>query len=263
MSSIEAIIKQLYHKHKKSYLSSYGGDVAISLVLLYLFSLSITYFYVLNHIPELQKKWPKEKCNPLYMPFAGLVLKNSNKTNLQAISDNFNGCIQNILESVAQDALAPLYYAKQVAIDTTKEAGQANQSIRSFFNNIRTDIQNTSENISGRTLNIMMPPTQWFIYLKDFFARMQGIYTASTYTMFGGYLTLRASMLYLLHTIVVVILVALCVSIAAMLFIPFVGWALAAPVIALFMAIMIPTIPIIIQVNRSFAADQTTDMPHW
>ena len=263
MSSIETIIKQLYNKHKNSYLSSYGGDVAISLILLYIFALSITYFYVLNHIPYLQKKWPTEKCNPLYMPFAGLVQKKSHKTNLEAISDNFSGCIDNLLHSVTADALAPIYYAKQVAIDTTKEAGKANQSVRSFFNNVRNDIQNTTENISGRTLNIMIPPTQWFIYLQDFFAKMQGVYAASTYTMFGGYLALRASMLYMIHIIIVIILVALCVSIATLLFIPFIGWALSAPLIAMFIAIMLPTIPIIIQINRSFAADQTTNMPHW
>ena len=91
MSSIQDIINLLYLKHKKSYLSSYGSDILFSIIIIYIYSVAITYYYVKNHLPQLRKNWPKDRCNPLYMPFASLVLKNNKDSANKVIEDNFNG----------------------------------------------------------------------------------------------------------------------------------------------------------------------------
>lgn len=263
MSSIQDIINLLYLKHKKSYLSSYGSDVFFSIIIIYIYSVAITYYYVKNHIPQLRKNWPKDRCNPLYMPFASLVLKNSKDPANKIIEDNFSGCINNILQSIAQDALAPIYYAKRLAQEGVDDSIKAVDSIRGFFNTVRNDITDTAKSISGRTLNVMIPPTRMAITTKDSLWRIKGVYTSGIYMMIGSYLTMKSAIMIIIHILVAVILVALVATIVGLLFIPFIGWGLAAAPIALATAIMIPTVPIIIKFNNIFQGNQSTSMPHW
>lgn len=263
MSSIQDIINLLYLKHKKSYLSSYGSDIIFSIVIIYIYSVAITYYYVKNHIPQLRKNWPKDRCNPLYMPFASLVVKNSKDTANKIIEDNFSGCINNILHTIAQDALAPIYYAKKLAQEGVDDAIKAVDSIRGFFNTIRNDITDTAKSISGRTLNVMIPPTHMAITTRDSLWRIKGVYTSGIYMMIGTYITMKSAIMGIIHILVIVILVALVASIVGLLIIPFIGEALAAPLIALAIAIMVPTVPIIIKFNNIFQGNQSTSMPHW
>jgi len=263
MSSIQDIINLLYLKHKKSYLSSYGSDIVFSIIIIYIYSVAITYYYVKNHLPQLRKNWPKDRCNPLYMPFASLVLKNNTDPANKVIEDNFSGCINNILHSIAQDALAPIYYAKKLAQEGVDDAIKAVDSIRGFFNTIRNDITDTAKSISGRTLNVMIPPTHMAITTRDSLWRIKGVYTSGIYMMMGTYLTMKSAIMAIIHILVVVILVSLVASIVGLLFIPFIGEALAAPLIALAIAIMVPTVPIIMKFNNIFQGNQSTSMPHW
>ena len=263
MRNIQDIINLLYLKHKNSYISSYGSDVLISIIIIYIYLIAITYYYVKIHIPQLRKSWPKNRCNPLYIPFASLVLKNSNKSANKAIEDNFSGCIQNILESIAQDALAPIYYAKQLAQEGVDDAVNAVNSIRGFFNTVRNDITDTAKSISGRTLNVMIPPTHMAITTRDSLWRVKGVYTSGIYSMIASYLTMKSAIMVIIHILVIIILVPLVATIVALLMIPFIGQTAAAALIALATAIMIPTVPIIIKFNNIFQGHQSTSMPHW
>jgi hypothetical protein len=263
MSSIQDIINLLYLKHKKSYLSSYGTDILFSIVIIYIYSVAITYYYVKNHLPQLRKNWPKNRCNPLYMPFASLVLKNSKDPANKIIEDNFSGCINTILHSIVQDALAPIYYAKKLAQEGVEDAVNAVDSIRGFFNTIRNDITDTAKSISGRTLNVMIPPTHMAITTRDSLWRIKGVYTSGIYMMIATYLTMKSAIMGIIHMLVIVILVSLVATIVGLMAIPFVGWGLAAIPIALAIAIMIPTVPIIIKFNNIFQGNTSTNMPHW
>lgn len=261
--TINNIIKLLYHEYEKSYLSSYGIDIIISIITIFIFLVLITYLWVLNHVPKLRSEWTSKRCNPIYMPFAHMVKKNSDVSPSISIQNNFNYCINNLLHTIANDALAPIYYAKHVASKTMEESLDAVHSIRAFFNNIRNDIANTSSNISGRTLNVMMPLMEMAITIKDSLSRIKGVYSSGIYFMMGTYLTMKSTIRFIIHMIVVVILITLVGIISGLIAIPFVGWGLATLPIALATAIMIPTVPIILKFNNIFKDNVSSDMPHW
>jgi hypothetical protein len=263
MSNIEEIINKLYKQHKNSYISGYGTDVVISIVIIYIYLAIISRYYLLNHLPEIRSKWPTQRCNPLFMPFAGIVVKDSNKTKNQLIEENFSFCIQNILQSIAQDALAPIYYARKIANDAMNESVQAAHSVRSFFSTMRHEIADITSNISGRTLNVMIPILHMFVTTRDSISRVKGVYTAGIYTMMGSYMLMKSTILNILNIIVNVILAGLVGTIVGLLVIPFVGWALAAPLIGMATAIMIPVLPIIVKFDNVFKGGFSTSLPHW
>ena len=103
---IKSTIINLYTKN--GYYERYGVDVIVSFIIIYSFILCITYFHVMNHLPILRKNWPANKCNPIYIPFAGHVIKDSDKSKLDIVGDNFNSCVQNVLISISDNAFAPI-----------------------------------------------------------------------------------------------------------------------------------------------------------
>ena len=263
MSEIQTILKSVQNYHKKSFILSYGGDLAISILTIYIFLIAILYYYVINHIPIIRKKWPTQKCNPLYMPFAGLVLKKTNKSSAKLIEENFAGCVHNILYSIAQDALAPIYYAKKTSVEAIDEAVKSVHNIRAFFNKIRNDITDTVESVMGRTLNVMIPPLHLAVKTKDSLSKVKGLYSSGIYFTMANYIMMQSLFKNIIHIIVTVILISIVGIIVGLLFIPFIGEALAAPLIALAIAIIVPTVMIIVKINNIFKMNISSDMPHW
>jgi len=263
MNNIQNILnKHLYQNHS-SYISKYGIDIVITIIIIFMYSIFITYHYVKNHIPQIKKTWPMNKCNPLYMPFASLVLENNTQSSLKVIENNFNGCIENILQSTIQESLEPIYYIKSLTASITSELLESINSIRGFFNNFRNDITDTVQNISGRTLNVMIPPMQMAITTKDSLSKIKAIYTSGIYAMINIYLIIKSTILGIINIIISVVFISLVATIVALLFVPFFGWALAAIPIALAIGITIPIIPIIIKYNNIFQGNITTELPHW
>ena len=193
-----------------------------------------------------------EKCNPLYLPFAGLVVKNSKKTNNQLVEENFHACITNILTSITQDALKPIYYANSVATKSMQDASNATQAIRSLFNRVRTDFQDTAEDVYGRGLNITIPFVQMAIVMKNVLGQVHGLFTTALYVTMGSYMTLYTAIMSIINIVITVILLALGLSILAVIFIPFVGEAMAAPIIAMFVAIVVFMMPIVYMMEDAF-----------
>lgn len=242
---IHNTINSVYNKKNQGYFSLYGVDLIIALTIIYIFSVASMYFYVINHIPQLRENWATQKCNPLYLPFASMVVKDSNKSNSELIEDNFQACITNILNSIANEALKPLYYINNVAHKVVGDASNAQQSSRSVFNRVRVDIQNVSEDIYGRALNIMLPMMRQMVIMKNILGQVHGLFTTMLYVTMGTYITMYSTIMTIINIVITVSLVALTTSILAVIFIPFIGWALAAGPIALFIVIIIMLMPIV------------------
>ena len=80
MRNIVDSLKILYTKD--SYYKKYGKDAIIAIGIIYIFLAIGFYFHILNHIPGIRQNWPKNRCNPLYLPLAGIIMKDPKKTNI-------------------------------------------------------------------------------------------------------------------------------------------------------------------------------------
>jgi hypothetical protein len=103
----------------------------------------------------------------------------------------------------------------------------------------------------GRLINIMVPLQQVIIKVRDLFGKVQGVMTAGLYTLFGAYMTLQTLIGAIIQGLVT-ILVIIAATIAALIIlaaIPVVG-EFVIPIliadIAIFIAICVPTIIIIV-----------------
>lgn len=175
-------------KKNQGFLSKYGLDLIISIIIIYIFLVFTFYFYAMNHLPYLKKNWEVNKCNPIYIPFAGFVVKDKNKSNIEIVGENFTYCTQNILTSIVGDAFAPIYYIVNLVSEAIQDITGAINTVRGMFSKIRTNITDTTTNISGRTLNTMLPVSTITTNIKDMIGKTYGSLLSSFYTLFSVFL---------------------------------------------------------------------------
>lgn len=240
MDNIFVKINNLYNK--KGFFARYGLDVWTSGFIIFIFFVTTSYFYILNHLKPLKANWPQERCNPAVIPFAGLIQGKSGKESLEYTGENFTNCVQTILQNIVGYALQPIYYAESLIHDTVSEVTSANNAIRSMFDKIRNSMKEITEDIMGRTLNITLPLIELIINIRDVMGKTVGTMTAALYTLLGSYLTLQ-TMVGAIMEMVFILLIALASLITATwigsFFFPPLS-AIAAALTAFMIAILVP-----------------------
>jgi len=247
-------IKKMYDK--LTYFDQYGGSLVLFIIITLTITILISYFHTMINVQPIIDDWPNQRCNPAYLPFAGLITRPEGVSVTDYTAENFTYCTQNILSSITGFAVQPLTLitnSLQGAVNTIKNDIQ---STRAMFDKVRSSMQSVSEEIMGRLMNIMMPLMQIIISFKDLVSKIQGTMAAGLFTLLGGYYTLKALM-GAIAQFLIVILIALASMIAVFWAIPF-TWGAAVANTAIFVAIAIPLSIIlafmvdVLKVNTSF-----------
>jgi len=232
MDTIYKNISNLYEK--AGYLDRYGTDLYITIVIIILFFIGISYYQVMSRVQPIRADWLKQRCNPSVIPFAGLIYKPEGKTTLQATGDNFTQCSQTILQNISGYALQPFMYLVSMINDVFREMAQAVQSARAQINNVRTSVEDVGEDVMGRSLNIMAPIQQMLVSAKSAFGKASGVGATTIYTLYGAFLALKALIGSIIQFIIVV-LVGLAAAVVILWILPF-TWPVAAVGTAIFVA---------------------------
>ena len=190
MDTIQGKIINLYNKI--GFLDIYSSDFYIAIFIILLFFVITSYFMIMNDLKPIKEDWPNQRCSPSVIPFAGLINAPEGESKFDYTAQNFSGCINNILKTVSDFALQPIYYVGNTMVASFKEMFSALDSIRAMFNNIRNSVRDVSEEIFGRALNITLPIIQLFIISKDILGKVLGTLTASLYTFMGSYMAMMA-----------------------------------------------------------------------
>lgn len=193
MDNIGVLYEKINKIYTKSgFLERYGEDLFITIFVFIIFFIIFLYFLVMNNIEPIRANWTTERCNPAYMPFAGIINAPPDVNKLQYTADNFNGCLNNILTSIIQYSLSPIYYSIHIVINVFKGIATALQHIRTVFDKLRNNISNVSQELYDRNINVTTPIIQLLINMKDLLAKTQGILTSGVFTLFGGYLSMKS-----------------------------------------------------------------------
>ena len=270
---------ELNQKINKLYDSStlfkkYGLDVWITMIVIIIFLFATGYYHILNHLHSLRKDWIKIRCNPQYMPFAGFINKDSNKTNFESVINNFSQCLTNIIKTDTEVALDPVYYSLNNITGIFKDFSNTFTSFRKMYSYLRTQFQKIYTNIITLIINLCIPLLNIFIKLKDSIAKLIGILTASLFAYLVEY---RLMKIYLINIGIVIMLevfiptvLSTIISLYAsfgLLAVPFVGWglfaaklALTVPIIALLIVIFTFLCILIVFTNQVYT-DTLQNMP--
>ena len=239
-TNISNIINKLYSK--AGFLEKYGGSLWAAIIISVIMFLAISYYQVLNNLQPLKSDWINQRCKPNVMPFAGIINPPdpNEMSAFEFTSNNFTNCIQTILEDIIGIFLSPFYYLVNVMDNTIKSIDTSVQSVRGLFDTIRKSLLSVSSDVMGRLLNILIPLQIIIMKVKDTMNKTQGIMTASIFTLFGVYDTLRSAIGAIVE-IIVVVLIGLAATIGILFAIPFgFGMPVAIPLLVIFLIILIP-----------------------
>jgi hypothetical protein len=183
-------------------------DILLALLILFLYLCAYAYLKIRANSKFIRENWSVYRCNPSYMPFAGMVMQPTDMSQTEYTQMNFEHCFQNIMNDVAKSYMNPLYYTQSLAGSILSGIASALNSMRELINHVRTALASVMADIMSRILNIMQPIVIIMIKLRDSVSKMQGIITAYLYTIYGTYLTL-VSGLKSVFEIIVIILIAM------------------------------------------------------
>ena len=262
---MDIISKFNYLYSKQSFFQKYGTQLIISTLIIFVFFIATSYFYTLSHLRTLRKDWPQNKCNPIFMPFAGIIANNPNESNLETSAKNYNFCINNILSSTISTFLEPIYYLVKLLIDSWKEIIIAVRNIRSLFNNMRNSTTNFSTDVMNRNLNVATNFSQNIILARDTLNKTNGVLAAGLFQVFGTYLTLRGLVAAIMELLIILILVPLAAATLALYAaIPITFGASLPPALAgtaLFLALSVPLSIIIAIIGSALKVKPSRKMP--
>jgi hypothetical protein len=253
--NINKSIDKLYEQ--SGFFDKYGLQFLITIAIIVLFVFTFTYISILNNLAPIKKNWPAEKCNPLYMPFAGFINNDSKtKTNLDYTLENFNTCIGIISEDIADTSLDPIKFMTDAVTTSFSGLTGVFQNLTGFFSAIIATISVYVKEAYYTLLNSTISFVRVAEAIKDTFGKLTGIITTAMYSqimmmnltfLWMAYMPVKSATWALIGATVSLILALVLVEVLSMLtWIPFFGIIALAAMTSEILIIAVQTILIVL-----------------
>ena len=192
----------------------YVYDVGWTAILIFMYCCARAYLNIRANAKVISNNWVKYRCNPAYMPFAGMIMTPNDSFNdqIKYSNVNFEYCTQSMLKGISAGFVNPIYYAQSVATSILRGIVNTLNDMRTLINSIRNALSSTIADVMGRILNVMQPVIMMIISARDMMGKIQGIMTASLYTLYGTYATILSG-LRSIFEIIVIILIAMAAAV--------------------------------------------------
>jgi hypothetical protein len=122
--------------------------------------------FTLGNLNEIQKNFPRYRCNPLYMPFASNFGYDT--------KDNFNFCLSTIFDSKAAEIFAPIYQLLGGFVSLTKTIVDVALGIRKLFSNFLLGVNGFVQNVRDRIQQLLFNVRISFMRMQHLMSRVYG-----------------------------------------------------------------------------------------
>jgi hypothetical protein len=256
MNSIKAdIINRLEHIYFVSgYMERYGSDLWITIIMCIVFFCLINSYHLSNTLEVIKGDWSSQKCNPIYMPFAGFINKPTNQSYFDFTADNFTNCIHFTLKGFSIKAINPFQSILKILNKAVQNLLKAFNMFRALIDKLRKEFKKIFDTIYSAGLNLCLEFLTFMIKFRDTMGKINGVLSAALYVLFGTYMTMQSLFLSIIDFLtLILIIIAACiviyVCVATGLFsIPIVGPGIALPTIIIGLITMIIMILILVLV---------------
>lgn len=136
------------------------------------------YMLAMNNVKELKDNWPAYRCNPAYMPFAGLVGQDPFK--------NFTDCTMKSFQDYTGFVVDPIMAQFSQVTDVVTEIGGAMDDMRGMMAQTRTGFLGIVGTVFGKIENLMSQFQYIIIRMRTLMARLVGIMMSFVYIFYAG-----------------------------------------------------------------------------
>jgi hypothetical protein len=162
------------------------SDLSLSFFILLLFIVLFGIDYFAIGFKKIKEEWPKYKCNPVVMPFAGTLGYDTNA--------NFISCIGNIQKDLMGFFLQPVHYILSLTGNLGINLMGSLQNLRYMFSNIRNFLSNMITGIFSIFTNVIIQIQKFISNLKDLMSKQVAVVVTLMYMTLGASMTGRSIM---------------------------------------------------------------------
>ena len=249
---MDARISAKYIAESQTYFGRHAGDVAISVVVVggaLAWMLRNSYSAVMA---QAKANWDQNKCNPIYMPFAGVIVPIPGQSASQTTIQNFDYCIQKDFSIFFSVLLLPLEYVAFLILTSIDLLIKMAVLFAQFLAWLRSLFSGQSMDMYNKLIAITVPVILIVAKMRDAMARASATLLASLYVTLTVNQMVTSGLLSIL-TIVLDLLLAMCATVIVMFIIAVVlmmtpifpvGIAMYVVASAALLGLIIPTIVI-------------------
>ena len=226
------------YDNKSGYIQKYSGSIFITVLTILGFSVAFGYNYLQSELKFLKKNWNIIKCNPLFMPFAGLINAPVGKSKMGYTEENLNNCMFDVLSDVVEAEKASQSAAVGIANESAKGMNEALNAGRSLVKEVRASVANVFSGVFSKMHNVLIPMQNMMKKSKNNINNSQAVLTTTMNTGVGSMLSFRSFLSFFITAVIVFMILMIGTFTAALLtgsnlaIIPIVGWGLSIPVFA-------------------------------
>jgi hypothetical protein len=225
-------VNKIYQK--SSYLERYGGSLIFSIFAVLGVAMYFVYLHLINNSAVIKKDWNKYRCNPLYIPFAGLIINPTNMSKLDYATENFSDCFQVILKDIMEVILLPLEAASVLISASVSILSGVMNSFAQAIANLRDALLDNTGGTAQKQTELATIITKFTVKIKSALAKGEGILITILYIFFSVYEIISSTFYVLLVGSSVILGVMLVILIAVWsvyiyyFLIPFIGVLIAS-----------------------------------
>jgi hypothetical protein len=212
MSREKSVLFINYLYKNLTYGNVYAPYIILNFILIAGLILYIIFINVMKNAKYYKDNWDTEKCNPSILPFAGFINKPNDKTAFQYTGENFQYCVQNIIQGFAGAALDPFNYTVRLLTDLYLSINEIVNTLRGVVDYIRNCLTDIFETFLGKVVNVVISLVRILTIIRDVMTRSLGNVVLAYYYVQSVFVTSFSAL-----GIFAEIMVALLVSLSAFL----------------------------------------------
>jgi len=215
-------INELYKN--RGYFERYGGDVCISIGLIIVTIMITGYTGYQSVMAQVKTNWNLHRCNPIYMPFAGMIMPEPGTSSIDTTVTNFSYCIKHDVSAVFSIALMPFEFAMYIIIEFIDAVLSAIMAIMAFIQWLKNQLGGIFSKLFDKIVYFIVPLVEMIIHLRDMIAKLNGVALTALYTAMNIYnITISGIlniMVVLNNILIAIIAIMLAMIILAFILIP-------------------------------------------
>ena len=154
-----------------------------AVILTIVFTAVLILLFSIGALKEMAENFPKYRCNPILMPFAANFGYDA--------KENFNYCINNVLQAKAAEFFGPIYKLLGGFTDIVGLIVDVTLGIRKLFSNFLLGVNGFIANVRDRIQGLLFQVRLSFMRLNNLMGRvygtMYGIVWMGTSAMLAGF----------------------------------------------------------------------------
>jgi hypothetical protein len=136
------------------------------------------YMLALNNIKDLKNNWAEYRCNPAYMPLAGMVGQDPFK--------NFNDCTMKSFQDYTGFVIDPIMSQFSTITSIVSQIGKSMDGMRKMMADTRNGFLSIVGTVFGKIQNLMSQFQYIIIRMRTLMARLVGIMMSFVYIFTTG-----------------------------------------------------------------------------